>query len=83
MKTSLVRIGNSLGIRIPKSIREQCGFEDVVELEVRDGALVVSASVHPRVGWEADFKLMASLGEDKPIDRQWPATDWERTEWGW
>jgi len=30
MKTQLVQIGNSRGIRIPKPLIEQCGFGDTV-----------------------------------------------------
>ena len=36
MKTKLIRIGNSKGIRIPKPILEQTGISDEVEMEVFD-----------------------------------------------
>ena len=36
MKTELVRIGNSRGIRIPKPIIEQCRIGDTIELRVQD-----------------------------------------------
>ena len=42
MKTELVRIGNSRGIRIPKPIIEQCGFGERVELRVENHRLIVS-----------------------------------------
>ena len=34
MKTNLIRIGNSRGIRIPKPFIEQCGLGETVELRV-------------------------------------------------
>jgi len=42
MKTFLVRIGNSRGIRLPKTLILQAGLglTDEVELHVRDGAIV-------------------------------------------
>jgi antitoxin MazE len=43
MKVELVRIGNSRGIRIPKPILEQCGFQDTLELRVENDRLVMSA----------------------------------------
>ena len=33
--TKLVSIGSSRGIRIPKAIREYCGFGEEVELQVK------------------------------------------------
>ena len=35
MKASIVNIGNSQGIRIPKPLLEQCGLEGDVEVSVR------------------------------------------------
>jgi antitoxin MazE len=40
MKTTLVRIGNSQGIRIPKPFIEQCGFRRDVDLDIRGRDLV-------------------------------------------
>ena len=41
MKTNVIRIGNSHGIRIPKTLLEQCRLRDEVELEVRDDHLLL------------------------------------------
>ena len=46
MKTRLVRIGNSRGVRIPKPLIEQAGLTDEVEMGVRDGAIVIAAIGH-------------------------------------
>ncbi len=43
MKARIVRIGNSQGIRIPKLLLEQTGLHGEVELEVREGSLVLRA----------------------------------------
>ncbi len=43
MKTQLVRIGNSRGIRIPKPLIEQCRFGNEVELQVENERLIISA----------------------------------------
>jgi antitoxin MazE len=48
MKVALVPIGNSKGIRIPRSIIEQCGFGDQVEMRVSEGTLVLAATGRPR-----------------------------------
>ena len=43
MKTSLVKIGNSKGIRIPKIMIEQCHLSDVVEINVKGQLLVIKS----------------------------------------
>lgn len=84
MKASVVRIGNSRGIRIPKTILEQCRLGNTVELEVRQGRLVVRAADEPRSGWEEAFKQMALRGDDTLLDGEsLPSTRWDETEWKW
>jgi antitoxin MazE len=84
MKTNLVRIGNSRGIRIPKTLLEQCRLTDTVELEVQQDQLVVRSVAQPRRGWEAAFRRMKQEGDDTLLDQEHlPATEWEKTEWEW
>jgi len=84
MKASVVRIGNSRGIRIPKTVLEQCGLGNVVELEVRRGELIVRSAAKPRSGWEEAFKQMAQRGDDVLLDGDsLPSTRWDETEWTW
>ena len=50
MKTKLVRIGNSKGIRIPKPLIEQCRLRDAVELWIEDDKLVIAAARESATG---------------------------------
>jgi len=52
MKTCIVPIGNSQGIRIPKLLLAQTGLEGEVEIEVRGGELVIRAAGAPRAAGE-------------------------------
>lgn len=84
MKTSLVRIGNSRGIRIPKTILEQCRLSETVELDVEKDRLVIRPARKPRSGWEEAFRLMAQRGDDALLDREsLTSTRWDRAEWEW
>ena len=56
MKTELVRIGNSRGIRIPKPFIEQCGLGETVELRVANDCLIISPGRQPRQGWDDAFR---------------------------
>jgi antitoxin MazE len=84
MKTRIVRIGNSRGIRIPKVLLEQAGLAGEVEISVQDNALVVKAARSPRAGWEAAFEKMAARGDDALLDDGAPSlTRWDEDEWEW
>ena len=84
MKTNVVRIGNSRGIRIPKKLLEECRLEDTVELEAHQDHLVVRSITKPRSGWEESFRAMAAQGDDALLDREsFASTKWDRTEWRW
>jgi antitoxin MazE len=64
MKATIVKIGNSQGIRIPKTVIEQCKFGREVVLSVEDGRLVVAPKRRPRDGWDADAFKCAAAGDD-------------------
>lgn len=81
MKASIIKIGNSRGVRLPKPIIDQCGFEDEVELEVRNHEVIIKPVRHPRNDWEEAFKAMAANGDDKLIES--PATKWDKDDWEW
>ncbi len=84
MKTNVIRIGNSWGIRIPKVFLEQCNLRGAVELEVQDEHLVIRPISRPRSGWDDDFRRMAEKSDDKLLDQDlWPKTEWDETEWEW
>ncbi|MEM8673613.1 MAG: AbrB/MazE/SpoVT family DNA-binding domain-containing protein [Cyanobacteria bacterium P01_G01_bin.67] len=65
MKAKIIPIGNSQGIRIPKTIIEQCGFDNYVEMEVKDGSLVLTPIKNIREGWSESFQSMAVNGDDQ------------------
>jgi antitoxin MazE len=82
MKARLVRIGNSRGIRLPKSLIAQAGLTDEVELHVREGAIILERATTPRSGWAEAAKQMHESNEDLILD---PATSthFDEKEWNW
>ncbi len=68
MKTHIVRIGNSRGVRIPKPLLEQAGLEGDVEIRAEQDALVIRPARKPRAGWAAAFRKMARAGDDVLLD---------------
>ena len=69
MKVALVKIGNSRGIRLPKPVLEQCGFQDELEMEVCNHELVIRRAHSPREGWEKAFAGMAANDDDRLLDQ--------------
>lgn len=81
MKSQIIKIGNSKGLRLPKSVIEQCEFNETVELEIKNKRLIVSSSRKPREGWAESFaeinikpenELMKNFKHiDHEIDDDW------------
>lgn len=82
MKTRIVRIGNSQGVRLPRPMLEQAGLGEDVVLRVTPGRIVIEAARPPRTGWSAAAKAMRAAGDDQLLDPAAP-TRFDREEWEW
>ncbi len=56
MQVKLITIGNSKGVRIPKAILQQVGWQDSAELEVRGDSIILRPCRSPRAGWDEAFR---------------------------
>jgi antitoxin MazE len=68
MRTRIVKIGNSQGIRIPKSLLERSKLTEEVELEAEDNRIIIYSTKWPRQGWEQAFRVMTERGDDTLLD---------------
>jgi antitoxin MazE len=64
MEVAIIKIGNSRGLRLSKTILEQYDFKDKVELILEDNQIVIRPMSRPRQGWEARFKSMSDNRDD-------------------
>ena len=83
--TTLIKIGNSQGVRIPKAIIKQAQLENKeLIFKISDNGLLIQPLQKPRQGWKEAFeKILKTQGTD-PIDQEWleaPLTDNEDWEW--
>jgi antitoxin MazE len=83
MKTELVRIGNSRGVRIPKPLIEQCRLGDTVELRVENDCLVISPERRPRQGWAEAFAAASPAVRDELLLEGAGPNAFDRKEWQW
>jgi antitoxin MazE len=82
IRTRIIKIGNSQGIRIPKLLLEQSGIQTEVEIKVEGDRLTVRKAPQLRMGWDEAFAAMAERHDDAILDDV-DTTDWDRTEWEW
>ncbi len=82
MKTTIIPIGNSKGVRIPKTVLEQCHIEKDAIMEIEKGAIVIKpARTEPRKDWDTYFKQMKKLKEDNLLISD--NVDLDMKEWEW
>lgn len=83
--TTLIKIGNSKGVRIPKTLIEQAGLADR-ELEfavLADGLLIKPIRNQPRQGWKQRIREALETHAEEMADAEWldapltAADDWE------
>jgi antitoxin MazE len=82
MKTHLVRIGNSRGIRLPESLIEQAGLTEEVELRVEGRAIIIARAAAPRSGWADAAKQARQHREERFLEASTP-TRFDDEEWEW
>lgn len=83
MKTRIVAIGNSRGVRIPKPLLEQTGLSGEVEIRAEGRTLLIRAAERPRATWAAAFREMARRGDDALLDDAPNTSSWDEDEWEW
>ena len=65
METSIIKIGNSKGLRLSKAILEKYNIKDKVELILEKGQIILKPIALPRKNWENEFRKMSKNGDDK------------------
>jgi antitoxin MazE len=85
MTTKLISIGNSKGVRIPKSMIEEYQLnENNIELRAEENGILILPVKTSRIGWEEKFanavKKAKRKREKDTIDIQ---NDFDKTEWTW
>jgi antitoxin MazE len=78
MRTRLIKIGNSRGLRLAKPLLEQVGLSDEVDVEAAPGVLTIRPVASPRTGWaEAAAASPADGLLDEPINSRFDEEEWQ------
>jgi antitoxin MazE len=72
MQATLISIGNSKGVRLPKAVIEQAGLTSQLEIEVSGSAVIIRSARGARQEWASAAAACHQAGEDQLDD--WDAT---------
>ncbi len=83
MKTKLISIGNSKGIRIPAALIREAGLEYEIDLQIEKDGLKIKPLREVRQGWDNAFSLPNSDSADAPLINDGLANEFDDEEWIW
>lgn len=83
MKTRIVNLGSSSGIRVPKRFVDKTGLSGEVEISAENGSLVIRSAKKPRAGWSDALQEMARRGDDALLADVVSLSRWDEDEWEW
>ena len=78
MKTKIIQIGNSKGLRLSKTLIEKYQIGDMVNLRLEDERIIIEPLKNPRANWDQAFAKMNTAGDDTLLmndvfaDEEWP-----------
>lgn len=67
METAIIKIGNSKGLRLSKTILDKYNIKDKVQIILEEGQIIIKPIETPRQNWEAAFEKMSKEGDDKML----------------
>ena len=65
MEIPIIKIGNSKGLRLSKTILERYNIRNKVELILEKGQIILKPIEKPRKDWEKAFEKMRKNNDDK------------------
>jgi antitoxin MazE len=84
METKLIKIGNSFGVRIPKSMIKQYDLSEDIEIDPTENGILIKARKKARAGWAEKLEEAVGAGHH-PDDEllEGFTDDFENQEWQW
>lgn len=85
MNAKLIQIGNSKGIRLPKSLIEKYNLTEELEIMETDEGIIIKPVSSVRSGWEEQFKSAnaENIPDDDFSDFMNLSSEFDEKEWTW
>ncbi|OGJ87538.1 MAG: peptidase [Candidatus Raymondbacteria bacterium RifOxyC12_full_50_8] len=82
MKVSVIQIGNSRGVRIPKAFLQQCRIASEIDMRIENNSIILDPiNRKPRQNWSIAFKTMHENGDDSLLIEDSLEGHFEDWEW--
>lgn len=82
MKSQIIQIGNSQGVRLPKALLEESGISGEIDLVLHEEGILIRGVQRKRDGWADELKAMLDKEEDEISDAV-ALTDFDVKQWQW
>ena len=84
METKLIKIGNSFGIRIPKSLIQQYDLFNKIEIDPTENGILIKSKKKAREGWKEQLTSAIQNGNQPDEELLEGFSDAEADkEWQW
>ncbi|MDB5132012.1 MAG: hypothetical protein JWR02_1761 [Mucilaginibacter sp.] len=84
METKLIKIGNSFGIRIPKSLIQQYELSNNIEIDPVEKGILIKSKRKARTGWREQLAKAGQEGQLPDEELLEGFTDeFTEKEWQW
>ncbi len=82
MRTRLIQIGNSKGVRLSKTLIEQFDLKEEIILEPTEKGILISSGSSARKGWEEQFREAVKKADKSDPWNSIP-NKFDEEEWTW
>lgn len=65
MERKIIKIGNSKGLMLSKTVLEKYDIIDKVHMILEEDCIVLKPVLKPRQGWDEKFRKMHEKGDDQ------------------
>ncbi len=85
METTIVKIGNSQGLIIPKKLLSTLGESKRIDIQVKDGGLLIKSLTEnkARTNWENQFAEAIAQGFIPEEEIREFDNEFDKKEWTW
>jgi len=85
METTIVKIGNSQGLIIPKRLLSTLGEGKLVDIQEKDGGLLIRPLTEnkARANWEIQFRVAIANGHLPESETSFVENEFDKEEWTW
>jgi len=84
METTIIKIGNSQGLIIPKQMLNRLGAKKKVDIQIKDGGLfIVPINDNPRKDWGEAFATAIKVHEPESDYFEGTENEFDKEEWTW